>query len=229
MPTALITGANRGIGLALASRYAARDGWNVVAATRDPAQSAELHALAAAGGERVRIVAADVTDNASVEALARAVGDSSIDLLVNNAGVPGWADFGSITPDDLSAVFGVNTFAPLLVTQALRGRLARAGKVVNITSVLGSIERGRGSDAYLIYAMSKAALNMFTVKLAQALRPHEIAVLSLHPGWVQTRMGGAEAAITVDVSADGIVRVIDGLDLRTTGSYLAYDGSSIPW
>jgi len=229
MPTALITGANRGLGLALATRYAARSGAHVIAVTRDSASSDALDALVNSSDGRVRAVQADVADAASIERLASDIGDATIDLLVNNAGVMGHAELGEISEQDLIDVFRVNTFAPLLVTQALRARLARGGKVVNITSVLGSIETARDSAGYLTYGMSKAALNMFSVKLANTLRPDGVAVLALHPGWVQTRMGGSGAAISVDTSADGMMRVIDGLDLRHTGAYLAFDGSVIPW
>jgi NAD(P)-dependent dehydrogenase (short-subunit alcohol dehydrogenase family) len=229
MATALITGANRGIGLALTSRYAARSGFEVVAVARDLESSADLHALVESSGGRVRAVQADVTNTASIEKLAHAIDDASVDLLINNAGVPGRTEFGEVTAQDLADVFAVNAFAPLLVTQALHSRIARGGKVVNITSVLGSLTQAHDSDHYLIYGMSKAAVNMFSVKLAATLRAHDIAVLALHPGWVQTRMGGEGAAISVDTSADGMVRVIDALDLAHSGAYLAYDGSPIPW
>jgi NAD(P)-dependent dehydrogenase (short-subunit alcohol dehydrogenase family) len=229
MPTALITGANRGLGLALASRYAAKPGAHVIAVARDVAGSPDLAALVTRSEGRVRAVQADIADALSVNALVHEVGSAKIDLLINNAGVPGRVEFGAITAHDLADVFGVNAFAPLLLTQALRAHFAHGGKVVNITSVLGSIESARGSDGYLVYGMSKAALNMFSVKLASMLKSDDIAVLALHPGWVQTRMGGENAAIDVDTSADGMMRVIESLTPAQSGSYLAYDGSTIPW
>ncbi len=229
MPTALITGANRGLGLALASRYAAKPDTQVIAVTREITGATDLAALVSGSEGRVRAVQADVADATSIDGLVHELGATPIDLLINNAGVPGRVDFGEITTHDLIEVFQVNAFAPLLVTQALRARLVRGGKVVNITSVLGSIASSRGSDGYLVYGMSKAALNMFSVKLAAALKSDDIAVLALHPGWVQTRMGGAAAALDVDASADGMVRVIDALDMAHSGAYLAYDGSTIPW
>jgi NAD(P)-dependent dehydrogenase (short-subunit alcohol dehydrogenase family) len=134
-------------------------------------------------------------------------------------------ELGDLNQADLIALFNVNAFAPLLVTQALRPRLAEHAKIVNVTSVLGSI--ARAGAGYLAYGMSKAALNMLTKKLAAEMPG--IAVLALHPGWVQTRMGGPGASIDVDTSADGMVRVIDGLDASKSGSYVAYDGSAIPW
>ncbi len=230
MPTALITGANRGLGLALATRYvAARPDANVIAVTREAAQSHDLHALVERSDGRVRAVEADVADGASIERLASNLGDAPIDLLINNAGVSGWTSFGEISAQHLVNVFRVNTFAPLLLTQALRSRLARGGKVVNITSVLGSVENARDDAGYLAYAMSKAALNMFSVKLAAELHADDISVLALHPGWVQTRMGGDGAPLSVDTSADGMMRVIEALDIRNSGAYLAYDGTAIAW
>jgi NAD(P)-dependent dehydrogenase (short-subunit alcohol dehydrogenase family) len=229
MPTALITGANRGIGLALATRYAASHDAHVIAVTRDAASSPDLHAIVDRSGGRVSVVEADVADAASIERLARDVGDATIDLLINNAGASSTTAFGEISAQELSDVFRVNAFAPLLLTQALRHRFARGGKVVNITSVLGSLENARDDASYFAYGMSKAALNMCSVKLAEALRADGIAVLALHPGWVQTRMGGSGAAISVDTSADGMMRVIEALNLGRTGTYLAYDGSTIRW
>lgn len=230
MPTALITGANRGLGLALATRYAAaRPDANVIAVTREAAQSPALQALVERSDGRVRAVEADVAEAASIERLARDVGNATLDLLINNAGVSGSTAFGEISAQQLDDVFRVNTFAPLLLTQALRNRLARGGKVVNITSVLGSVENARDDAGYLAYGMSKAALNMFSVKLAAALRAEDIAVLALHPGWVQTRMGGNGAPLSVDTSAEGMMRVIEALDIRHSGAYLAYDGTAIPW
>jgi NAD(P)-dependent dehydrogenase (short-subunit alcohol dehydrogenase family) len=226
MPTALITGANRGIGLALATRYAASHDAHVIAVTRDAASSPDLHAIV---DRSVSVVEADVADAASIERLARDVGDATIDLLINNAGASSTTAFGEISAQELSDVFRVNAFAPLLLTQALRHRFARGGKVVNITSVLGSLENARDDASYFAYGMSKAALNMCSVKLAEALRADGIAVLALHPGWVQTRMGGSGAAISVDTSADGMMRVIEALNLGRTGTYLAYDGSTIRW
>jgi len=137
MPTALITGANRGLGLALATRYAAaRADANVIAVTREAAQSPDLQALVERSDGRVRAVEADVAEAASIERLAREVGNATLDLLINNAGVSGSTTFGEISAQQLGDVFRVNTFAPLLLTQALRNRLARGGKVLNITSVL---------------------------------------------------------------------------------------------
>jgi NAD(P)-dependent dehydrogenase (short-subunit alcohol dehydrogenase family) len=221
---ALITGASRGLGLGLVTRFAARPGSHVFAVARDPAGSDELTKAVRESDGRISVIVADAAANAG-DKIAAAIGSTQLDLLVNNAGAMSESDFGELSQHDLIEIFKVNAFAPLLLTQALRKNLIPGAKVVNVTSVLGSI--ARAGEGYLSYGMSKAALNMLTKKLAAELEG--IAVLSLHPGWVQTRMGGAGASITVDTSVDGMVRVIDALDHKRSGAYLAYDGSNIPW
>jgi NAD(P)-dependent dehydrogenase (short-subunit alcohol dehydrogenase family) len=221
---AVITGASRGLGLALVSRFAGRSGAHVFAVARDPAASEELEAVVASSGGNVTVVRADVADAEAGATIAAAIGAAPVDLLINNAGATG-NEFATVTQDQLIELFKVNTFAPLLVTQALKSKLTTHAKVVNITSVLGSI--AQAGAGYFTYGMSKAALNMLSKKLAAEL--DGVAVLSLHPGWVQTRMGGKGATLTVDQSADGMVKVIDALDVAHSGAYLAYDGSTIPW
>ena len=221
----LITGASRGLGLALASRYAARTENHVFAVARDPGASDELAELVAASGGRVSIVRADVGDASAPEHIATAVGVTPLDLLVNNAGASERRGFGDLTQDALVDLFKVNVFAPLLVTQALRSKLAADAKVVNVSSVLGSI--AQAGAGYFAYGASKAALNMITKKLAAELPGG--AGLALHPGWVRTRMGGPGAAIDVATSADGMVRVIDAFDVARSGAYLTYEGAELPW
>ena len=230
MRTTLITGANRGLGLALATRYAARPETHVIATARDRATASDLTRLAETHAGIVTILEADVADDASIANVAATIarGGTTIDLLVNNAGTANFDAFGDVAADDAAEMYRVNALGPLLLTQALRGSLAHGATVVNMTSILGSIERADASLA-LAYSMSKAALNMVTKQLAVALRGDDIAVLSLHPGWVRTRMGGDGATLTVDQSADGMVRVIDGFDLARSGAYLTYDGSPLPW
>ncbi|GAC1518914.1 MAG: SDR family oxidoreductase [Vulcanimicrobiaceae bacterium] len=230
MRTILITGANRGLGLALATRYASRDDTRVIATARDASGAHELRALATRYAPRVTILEADVADPASIERLARETSavTASIDVLVNNAGTADWNEFGDVEPARALDILRVNALGPLLVTQALRRYLAADATVANVTSILGSIARATGTNG-MAYPMSKAALNMVTKQLAGALRARRIAVLSLHPGWVRTRMGGDDATLSIDESADGMVRVIDGFDLPRSGSFLAYDGTTLPW
>ncbi len=230
MTNVLITGANRGLGLALATRFVSRPDTQVIATTRDAANAGDLQALRARGGDRVDIVVADVADAASIDALAASIatGGRTIDVLINNAGMANWSGIGAIAEAEIAEILRVNAIGPVLVTQALLPHLRDGGKIVNMTSQLGSIANVGGSSG-LAYGMSKAALNMFTVTLAQDVKPRGIAVLSLHPGWVRTRMGGSGATLTTDQSVDGMLAVIDRLSAATSGSYLAYDGSTLPW
>ncbi len=224
MPTAVITGANRGIGLALAVHYARGADAHVIAVVRDRSISAELQTLTQTCHGRVRIVHADVAQASSIAHFARELRAVPIDLLINNAGVAGRNEFGCITARDLESLFAVNVFAPLLLTQALRPQLVHGGKVVNITSPLGSLSTaGERTDA-LIYSMSKAALNMLSAKLAAILQPYGVAVLALQPGGVRTRLGGATAPLDADVSATAMLRVIDSFRLADSGAFLDYDG-----
>ena len=223
----VITGASKGLGLGLVTRYAARPDVRVYALARNLVDAADLHALASKHAERVHPVELDVADATAIAGLRAALGIDTVDLLVNNAGMSGRAEFGDVTADDLDAIFRVNVFGPLLITQTLASILRSGSRVVNISSVLGSI--ARAGSGYLSYGMSKAALNMLSRKLASELRPAGVAVLALHPGWVRTRMGGSDAALDIDTAADGLVRVIDGFDIERSGSFLAYDGSELPW
>lgn len=230
MRTILITGANRGIGLALATRYARRTDTEVLATTRSRENAADLMALATASGRSVRVVEADVGDAASIAALATTIASAGVtlDVLINNAGIAEWEAFGEVEAERATRILRINALGPLLVSQALRPFLGRGSTIVNVTSTLGSIERADGSIA-LAYSMSKAALNMFGKHAAGALRADGIAVLQLHPGWVRTAMGGDEATLSVDQSADGMIAVIDGFDLERSGAYLQYDGAALPW
>ncbi len=230
MSTVLITGANRGLGLALATRFAAQPQTHVIATTRDASSAAELDALQARNRGRVEIVRVDVADAASIAELARTIAAKNItlDVLVNNAGTANWKGMGEILEREISEIVRVNAIGPVLVTQALLPHVRDGGKIVNVTSILGSIEKAGGTNG-VAYNMSKAALNMFSKCLANEVAPRGIAVLALHPGWVRTRMGGDEAPLSIDQSADGMLAVVGALSLAQSGSYLSYDGSPLPW
>ncbi|TDQ83821.1 short-subunit dehydrogenase [Dongia mobilis] len=226
MPTILITGANRGIGLELAKRYAAA-GWVVIACCRKPK---EARALAAIRGE-VEIRTLDVAKPASIARLKAALGKRPIDLLLNNAGVYGQrGGFGRTDPKDFLATIQVNSLAPLLLAEALLPNLMKGGmkKIASITSKMGSIGDGPGGGGYA-YRASKTALNMVMANAAAELKGKGISVVVLHPGWVQTDMGGRNAPVKVGDSAAGIMRVIDGLTPAQSGRFFNYDGSTIPW
>lgn len=222
--TVLITGATRGLGRAMAQQYAAA-GWRVIACGRGGTPTAE---------DGIMPETLDVADPASIVDLARRLNGVDIDVLINNAGIRG--DTGglqTLAPDDFLEVMRVNTLSPLLVTRALLPNLL-SGKqriVANISSRAGSIAEGTldDDDGDYAYRCSKAALNMATVKLAQDLRADGIAVLSLHPGWVKTDMGGDEAVVPVAESAAGLRRIIDSATLADSGSFRAFDGRTVSW
>ena len=229
MPTTLVTGANRGIGLELARRLAA-DGHAVLATCRDPGGADALRALADAAS--VEILTLEVTDPGSVATLVQAVGDRTLDVLVNNAGVKGGEHQSAadgVDLDDWADVLAVNTLAPVRLTLALRGHLARAERprVVTISSQMGSLENG--GRGWIAYRSSKAAVNMAMRNLAIELAGEGIIVVPVHPGWVRTDMGGPEAAISPGESAAGLVRLIDGLTTEQSGRFWTWEGVEHAW
>ncbi|MCX7065215.1 MAG: SDR family oxidoreductase [Proteobacteria bacterium] len=231
METVLITGANRGIGLELASRYAAA-GNRVLACCRDPGKADKLQALAKSR-KGLTLHAVHVGDGKSVATLAAEIRTAPIDILINNAGMPGPSpDKQSISNMDFDGwaeTFAVNTMAPLRMLQTFRRNL-KAGKnprAVTITSQMGAL--ALNMPVMVAYCSSKAAVNkvmrMASVELANA----GIAVGRIHPGWVKTDMGGAHAEITVEDSAAGIMSVIAGLALDNTGCFKKWNGEDHPW
>lgn len=223
-PRAIITGANRGLGLEFARQLRAA-GWDVVGTARDPKEAAELRTVGAT------VLQLDVTDQASVDALAAEIGDLPVDLLINNAGTGGRVQkLEELDPDEAREVFEVNCLGPMRVTKALLPALRRGQKklVVNITSALGSIERNTGGG-YYGYRESKAALNMFTRSLAAELGPEKFICIALSPGWVQTRMGGPAAQLTPEQSITAMRAVIAKLGAADNGSYFSHTGERLPW
>jgi NAD(P)-dependent dehydrogenase (short-subunit alcohol dehydrogenase family) len=224
MTTILITGANRGIGLELAKQYKA-EGADVIACCRTPAKADALKALG------VRVMALDVGDAKSAEALRDALKGGAIDILVNNAGIGGPREAKPNTLD-VGAwldVFKVNSVAPMLVSFTLRDNLLRGRdrKLVTITSVLGSIaENGGGLQPY---RASKAAVNSLMHGLSKEWAKDGISVGIFHPGWVRTDMGGPSAPVKVEDSAKGLRARIAELDATNSGSYRDYTGKEIAW
>lgn len=228
MPTVLISGANRGLGLEFARQYAA-DGWSVIAGARDPGRATELNALAAGG--RVRVLPLDVADDASVAAFARAVGDAPLDVVIANAGVFGGDAqhrLGEIDSAAFMATLNTNTAGPLRLANALLPNLKAArGKLVAITSQMGSIaDAGTG---YLGYRASKAALNMVWHVLAGQLKAEGVIAVPVHPGWVQTDMGGASAPLTPEVAVKGMRDQIAAYADAHAGRFLTWEGKELPW
>ena len=226
MATALITGANRGLGLEFV-RQLADSGWRVHACCRLPEKARQLKSLA---GDIVRH-RMDVTDSLQIAGLGRELADENLELLINNAGIFGpRAGFGQIAYDDWLQVFNVNTVAPMRVAEAFAPHLGRSGqaKLINISSRLGSIAETDTSGTH-IYRSSKAALNIVTKCLSIDLAPRGVSVVALHPGWVRTDMGGKSATWTPVDSVDHMLRFITALTPAASGGFYAYDGHPIPW
>ena len=224
----LITGANRGLGLEFTKQYAA-DGWRVLACCRHPQSALDLQALAAAYSN-VKIYALDVADFAQIDALAVQLKDESIDVLINNAGVYPASSFGDTNYDDWANGFKVNSMAPLKMAEAFVQHITRSQlkKIATLTSKMGSIDDNTSGESYS-YRSSKTAVNMVMKSLSIDLKPYGISVVTLHPGWVQTDMGGSNALISAQTSVSGLRKVIADLSLGTTGQFIAYDGKPIPW
>lgn len=223
--TVLITGAGRGLGRELARQYA-QHGWHVIACGRTlPVQGFE---------DGIEFQPLDVADPASISDLAVRLAGRPLDVLVNNAAVrsdiPGLHGFA---PDEFLKLMATNTLGPLLLARALQPNLVtgRMRTIANIGSRAGSLAEGLldDYDDDYAYRCSKAALNMVCAQLAQDLRIDGIIVLSLHPGWVKTDMGGDQAMLAVEVSARGLRTVIDNATLGDSGSFQTFDGIHIGW
>ncbi len=220
MGTALVTGANRGIGLELVRQLAAR-GERVIAVCRRGSDE-----LAAVEGVQV-IDGVDVTSDDAVAGLARLV-DVPIDLLLLNAGVLQVVRLDALDFDSIRWQMEVNAFGPLRVVAALRDRLGKGSKVAIVTSRMGSIADNTSGSHYG-YRMSKAAVNMAGMSLARDLAPSGVSVCLLHPGYVRTRMTGEHGLIDAPEAATGLLARIDELRLSTTGSFWHQDGTALPW
>ena len=223
--TILITGANRGIGLEFVRQYA-EIGCKIIACCRNSLSIDAVQALDVA----VEIESLDVADSTSIESLGDRLSGRAIDLVINNAAVRGHiGGLADIDPDDFLATMKVNVLAPLSLTRALLPALSsgRGRTVAMISSRAGSITEGHDDDGDYAYRCSKSALNMATAKLAYEFRT--LTVISLHPGWVKTDMGGRDAEIPVSESVAGMRRVLSTLSPLASGAFLAHDGSTIAW
>ncbi len=216
MPTVLITGANRGIGLEFARQYSA-DGWDVIATARR--SSGELDALG------VTVKPLDLSDS---DAVASFSVDQPIHLFIANAGTNHPMNpEGAENARDWQAMMMVNAIAPYQLGKALLPRMSEGGKMIAISSGMGSI--GDNGGGWIPYRTSKAALNMAWSCLAMEARPRGVACVLLSPGWVKTRMGGAGAEITSEQSVGDMRRLIDRLTIEDTGRFLRRNGSELPW
>lgn len=238
MPTILITGANRGIGLEH-TRQALEAGETVIATCRNPDAADELNALAAKFGDLLRIEQLDVTSGESACALVGRLDGVPIDILINNAGYQGpgtWnveANFqalGSIDYDIWRDILDINLLGAMRVTEALRGNVAASEKklIIMMSSDLASIARN-GMGTTHPYRTSKTALNMLAKGLAVDMKDEGVTVVALSPGWTQTDMGGPKAIWTVEQSVSGQRKVIAGLGSEDSGKFYNLEGAELPW
>lgn len=232
MPSILVTGSNRGLGLEWVRQYADL-GWRVYASCRFPEQALELAQLVAAN-RHVSLHRLDVTSDDELQALVHELQDTPLDLLVNNAGVYferwGKDKLGTIDYTAWLETLKVNTLGAMRVSEALRANLAVSERrlMVAVSSHMGSIE-DIGSPNDYAYRSSKAALNAAMKGLAYEFEPLGVGVLLLHPGWVRTRMGGEMGGLSVQESVTHMRRLVEGFSPEQSGRFYRYDGSFIPW
>ena len=219
----LITGANRGVGLALARHYHAA-GWEVIGVCRSGGEeAAELRDVA-----ETLIEGIDVTRAEDVERLKGELAGRRLDLLINNAGMLRDESLGEIDFDSIRSQMEINAYAPLRVSEALLDNLGEGARIANITSRMGSIADNDSGGRYG-YRASKAALNAFGKSLAMDLKPRGIAVAQIHPGYVKTRMVNFGGMISAEEAAAGIAQRIEELTLENSGGFWHSNGEALPW
>jgi NAD(P)-dependent dehydrogenase (short-subunit alcohol dehydrogenase family) len=236
MPTILITGANRGLGLEFVRQYAA-EGWEVHACCRKPEGADALRALGETGA-RLRLHALDVADFPRIDTLAHELKGTALDVLLNNAGAFGprlragddrGQFFEAMDYEAWAQVLRVNTLAPLKMAEAFVEHVAASAqrKIITLTSSMGSIAETSGG--FYAYRSSKAAVNMVMASLARDLAGRGIKVAALCPGWVRTDMGGPAAPVMKEDSVRGLRRLIAGLTAARSGTFTHYDGTAVAW
>jgi len=227
MKTVMITGANRGIGLALARQFAA-GGASVLACCRRPQSAEALQDLAAGSEGRVTIHKVDVTRPEDIAGLKQSIGDMPIDILFNNAGISGGKEW-EVDYDLWEAAFRVNTIGPYRMSTTFRANLAAGSdkKLATISSQLGSIADNTGGRT--AYRSSKAAVNQVMKGLAHEYQSDGITVILFHPGWVRTDMGGPQAPVSPQDSARGLISVLERVGLKDSGKFIDYQGRQLPW
>jgi len=226
----LITGTNRGIGLEFVKHYL-KNNEKVIATCRNKNSAKDLLELKNTTSN-LSLVELDVSNPKSIDEFASKITDQPIDTFINNAGVfgPRNNEFENFNAKEWLDVFNINTIAPLIITQKILKnlRLGKNKKLVFISSKVGSIEENTGGGMY-IYRSSKTALNQVIKSLSIDFKDENFIAAALHPGWVQTDMGGPNALIDTKTSVKGMAEVIDSLVLKNSGRFYNYDGSSIPW
>jgi len=240
MPSVLITGANRGLGLEFTRQYL-KDGWEVHAFCRQPDNAAELSAMVAESRGDIQLREMDIGNKEQIEAAAKELKGLPIDLLINNAGIADGYGRGVYEmkedPDIQNYDFAfweemmrINTLAPAKIIGAFLENIRAGGqkKIASLSSGLGSITNLAWAGKYG-YCASKAGLNMVSKGLAEWLKPENIMVISLSPGWTRTAMGGPQATNSAEESVSGMRHVISGLTLAETGRFWNFDGEELPW
>lgn len=224
----LITGANRGIGLEFTKQYA-QEGWSVLACCRDSEHARALQALSKVHSN-IRIFSLDVADFTQIDALALQLKNEKIDVLINNAGIYPESSLNDADTEQWLEAFKINSIAPLKIVTAFSSQIENSTlkKVATLSSKMGSMGDNTSGSSY-IYRSSKTAVNMVMKNLSIDLQPRGIAVVTLHPGWVLTDMGGSNALIDAQTSVTGLRKVIANLNMSNTGKFIAYDGKEIAW
>ncbi|XP_058500501.1 C-signal [Solea solea] len=250
----LVTGASRGLGLQMVASLAG-GGFSpgkIIATTRNPANAQKLQELAAKH-PNIHILPLDVLSQESIEKCAEDVGrlvqDQGLNCLINNAGINVLANFDTVTAEKMMENFHTNAVAPLMITKAFLPLLKKAAStggaggsgsmsiqraaVINLSSQLGSVELNWGEEAKAMswypYRTSKCALNMVSRSMALDLEPAGILCMAIHPGWVATDMGGAQAPLSPEESVLAMLSVIGGLTAKDHGSFLGMTGEVLPW
>jgi NAD(P)-dependent dehydrogenase (short-subunit alcohol dehydrogenase family) len=226
---ALVVGANRGIGLGVVKEFLGR-GWDVIATARQPAKAAELKAVAERSPGHVTILKLEMNDPVELDGFASGLGSQMLDVALINAGIsgPGQRDASTVTAEEIGSLMFTNAIAPIRLARTLVSHIRPGSGVLAFSSsVMGSISLNSGGQE--LYRASKAALNLLTRGFYLEVRGRDLTVLSLHPGWVRTDMGGPSAAVSVEDSARGIATVL----LREQGThrhgYVDYQGAEITW
>lgn len=231
MKNILITGCNKGIGLELVRQYL-QEGWRVMATARKPERADELNNLLVNSKGKLTVYKLDVTDKVQRDKLANELAGVPIDILINNAGSWGQAGANFHNTDEQKWLngFQVNTIAPMQMMQTFVENVGASERriIANMSSKMGSID-DNGSGGSYVYRSSKAALNMVSKSAAIDLQPLGISVVILHPGWVQTDMGGPHGEINVQQSAQNLRKILSGVTLKDSGTFFDIDGSVIPW
>ncbi len=222
MPTILITGANRGLGLEFVRQYA-EAGWRVLATVRDPLSG---RATSEAGGE---VYVADMADMGTMRRLKQTLAGIPLDVVLNNAGIYGQDQaFGSVDADGFLKVMRVNALAPLQMAELFADQVPPGGIIAAISSKMGSVAEN-SSGGFYAYRASKAALNMVIKSLSLDLKDKGITVLALSPGWVRTDMGGVNAPLEPPEAVAGLRVVLDKAKLTDSGKFFHFDGTEVAW